>query len=48
MTPRLRIRKSRAPLSRPWRVKYGRLTLATFPTHAESLSFVRRLLKATT
>lgn len=46
MTPPIRIRKSKAQVDRPWRVRYGRQIIGAFPTGAEALDFTRRVLRA--
>lgn len=48
MTAPIRVRKSRVPAHRrPWTVRYGARVLGSFPTGAEALAFVRRLLNGT-
>lgn len=45
MSAPVRVRKTRGATFRPWLVSFGG-GVAAFPTGAEALDFVRRLLKA--
>lgn len=45
MSAPIRVRKMRGTTDRPWTVRFGG-SAARFPTGAEALDFVRRLLKA--